>query len=61
MNKNTLTLNLSMEKKTCLYDRHVALGALMVPFGGFLMQSKYSNLTDDHNAVSEPCSVLAVT
>ena len=22
-------------KKTCLYDKHVALGALMSPFGGF--------------------------
>lgn len=25
------------DKKTCLYDRHVALGALMSPFGGFIM------------------------
>ena len=24
-------------KKTCLYDKHVALGALMSPFGGFEM------------------------
>ena len=24
-------------KRTCLYDRHVALGALMQPFGGFDM------------------------
>ena len=22
-------------KKTCLYDKHVALGALISPFGGF--------------------------
>ena len=26
-----------MEKKTPLYDSHVALGAKMVEFGGFLM------------------------
>ena len=26
-------------KKTCLYDKHVALGAKMSPFGGFDMQS----------------------
>ena len=34
-----------MEKKTCLYDRHVALGALMSPFGGFIMgmQRQYNN------------------
>ena len=24
-------------KKTCLYDKHVALGALISPFGGFDM------------------------
>ena len=24
-------------KKTCLHDKHVALGALMSPFGGFDM------------------------
>ncbi len=24
-------------KRTCLYDRHVALGALISPFGGFDM------------------------
>ena len=40
-----------MEKKTCLYDRHVALGALMSPFGGFIMPIQYTNITDEHNAV----------
>ena len=25
-------------KRTCLYDKHVALGALISPFGGFDMQ-----------------------
>lgn len=27
------------EKRTCLYDKHVALGALISPFGGFVMCS----------------------
>ena len=25
------------DKQTCLYDKHVELGALMSPFGGFVM------------------------
>ena len=28
-------------KKTCLYDKHVALGALMSPFGGFEMPIQF--------------------
>ena len=33
-----------MEKQTCLYDRHVALGALMSPFGGFIMPIQYTRM-----------------
>ena len=29
-------------KKTCLYDEHVALGAQMSPFGGFIMPIQYT-------------------
>ena len=47
-----------MEKKTCLYDRHVALGALMSPFGGFIMPIQYSNITDEHNAVRQRITLL---
>ena len=42
-----------MEKKTCLYDKHVALGALMQPFGGFITPIQYSSITNEHNAVSK--------
>ena len=28
-------------KRTCLYDKHVALGALISPFGGFDMPIQY--------------------
>ena len=38
-------------KKTCLYDRHVALGAKMSPFAGFIMPIQYSTIVDEHNAV----------
>jgi len=38
-------------KKTCLYDAHVALGAKMSPFAGFIMPIQYSDITAEHNAV----------
>ena len=50
-----------MEKKTCLYDKHVALGALMQPFGGFIMPIQYANITDEHNAVRQHCGVFDVS
>ena len=50
-----------MEKKTCLYDRHVALGALMSPFGGFIMPIQYTNITDEHHAVRNDCGVFDVS
>ena len=43
--------NTSPEKKTCLYDSHIALGAQMSPFGGFIMPIQYTNIVDEHNAV----------
>ena len=33
--------------KTCLYDKHTALGALMSPFGGFMMPIQYTNITNE--------------
>ena len=50
-----------MEKKTCLYDKHVGLGALMQPFGGFIMPIQYSSITDEHNAVRQHCGVFDVS
>ena len=50
-----------MEKKTCLYEKHMALGALMQPFGGFIMPIQYSNITDEHNAVRQHCGVFDVS
>lgn len=48
-------------KKTCLYDEHVKLGALMSPFAGFDMPIQYSNITDEHNAVRQACGVFDVS
>ncbi len=48
-------------KKTCLYDKHVALGALMSPFAGFDMPIQYSSIIDEHNAVRTDCGVFDVS
>ena len=48
-------------KKTCLYDKHVALGALMSPFGGFDMPIQYSGIVDEHQAVRTACGVFDVS
>lgn len=40
-------------KRTCLYDRHVALGALISPFGGFDMPIQYQGIVPEHLAVRQ--------
>ena len=50
-----------MEKRTCLYDKHVAAGAKMVPFGGFEMPLQYEGITEEHNAVRTACGVFDVS
>ncbi len=48
-------------KRTCLYDKHVALGALISPFGGFDMPIQYTNIVDEHNAVRKACGIFDVS
>ncbi|MBQ9652012.1 MAG: glycine cleavage system aminomethyltransferase GcvT [Prevotella sp.] len=48
-------------KKTCLYDNHVALGALMQPFAGFDMPIQYSSIIEEHQAVRQHCGVFDVS
>ena len=48
-------------KRTCLYDKHVALGAQMSPFGGFDMPIQYSGIVDEHQAVRTACGVFDVS
>jgi aminomethyltransferase len=48
-------------KRTCLYDKHVALGALISPFGGFDMPIQYSGIVDEHQAVRQHCGVFDVS
>ena len=48
-------------KRTCLYDKHVALGALMSPFGGFDMPIQYTSIIEEHNAVRHACGIFDVS
>ena len=48
-------------KRTCLYDKHVDLGALISPFGGFDMPIQYSGIIDEHQAVRQHCGVFDVS
>ena len=54
-------MNGELNKRTCLYDKHVALGALMSPFGGFDMPIQYSGIVDEHQAVRHACGVFDVS
>ena len=48
-------------KRTCLYEKHVALGALISPFGGFEMPIQYAGITLEHMAVREKVGVFDVS
>ena len=48
-------------KKTCLFDRHVALGATMSPFGGFDMPIQYTSIIEEHEVVRKQCGVFDVS
>ena len=49
------------EKRTCLYDKHVALGALISPFGGLEMPIQYAGIALEHKAVREKVGVFDVS
>lgn len=48
-------------KKTALFDKHVSLGAKMVPFAGFDMPVQYSGVTEEHIAVRENAGIFDVS
>lgn len=47
--------------KTALFDKHVALGAKMVPFAGFEMPVQYTGVTEEHFAVREKVGIFDVS
>ncbi len=52
---------MSENKFTCLHDKHIALGALMSPFGGFDMPIQYKGIVEEHNAVRNAVGVFDVS
>src|SRR2546429_6067860 len=47
--------------RTPLYDRHVALGARLVPFAGWEMPVQYEGVIPEHLAVRNDCGVFDVS
>ena len=48
-------------QRTPLFERHVALGARMVPFAGWEMPVQYDGVIPEHRAVREDCGVFDVS
>jgi aminomethyltransferase len=48
-------------QRTPLHDRHVALGARMVPFAGWEMPVQYEGVSSEHRAVRADCGVFDVS
>ncbi|MCR4957470.1 MAG: glycine cleavage system aminomethyltransferase GcvT [Prevotella sp.] len=51
------------DKRTCLYDKHLTLGATMVTFGGFDMPLlyQYAGIAPEHTAVREKVGLFDVS
>ena len=47
--------------RTPLYERHITLGARMVPFAGWEMPVQYEGVIPEHRAVREDCGVFDVS
>src|SRR6266545_6169240 len=48
-------------QRTPLHDRHVSLGARMVPFAGWDMPVQYKGVIPEHKAVRSDCGVFDVS
>lgn len=48
-------------RRTALTDKHIALGAKMVPFAGYFMPVQYSGLLDEHQTVRKALGVFDVS
>jgi aminomethyltransferase len=49
------------QKKTPLHARHIALGARMVPFGGWEMPVEYAGIAAEHMAVRQAAGLFDVS
>ena len=50
-----------MDQKTPLYEQHLANGAKMTSFAGYLMPLSYTSILAEHKAVRERCGVFDVS
>ena len=50
-----------MAKQTPLYDQHVACGARMVDFHGWMMPLHYGSQLDEHHAVRQDAGMFDVS
>jgi len=50
-----------MTRRTALHDRHVAAGAMMVPFGGWDMPLHYGSQIEEHHAVRRRAGIFDVS
>jgi len=50
-----------MEKKTALYDTHLAQGGKIVPFAGYLLPVMYSGIIEEHLAVRQAVGLFDVS
>jgi aminomethyltransferase len=48
-------------KKTALYDKHVALGAKIIPFAGYEMPVRYGSEIEEHHAVRKSVGMFDVS
>jgi len=48
-------------RRTPLYNKHVELGARLVPFGGWEMPVEYDGILAEHRAVREGAGVFDVS
>ena len=56
-----LPMTVEILKRTPLYDRHVSLGAKIVPFAGWEMPVQYSGIIEEHVAVRERAGLFDVS
>ena len=49
---------MSEDKKTVLYETHIALGAKMAPFGGYVMPIQYAGIVKEHEAARKHAALF---
>ena len=56
-----MSSEISTLKRTKLYNKHIELGAKMVPFAGYDMPVQYTSLAAEHHAVRESVGLFDVS